>query len=143
MANGETNTVDYDALANQYGQINPNIDYDALARQHGAISSTAPPSTPAAPPSVVYQRSPGTAGAQISAQPSTFENWLQNVGADIRYGGARTGIGRVLSALLLLKRLSVELGFRLWEQERLAKRKAESSRREHFLAVLVRQAAKP
>ena len=52
-----------------------------------------------AAPSQIYQRPPGTAGAAVSAQPSNFQNWLQNAEADVRYGGARTAIGSVLSAL--------------------------------------------
>ena len=53
---GSTQTIEYDALARQYGALSSSpaaappaqptqIDYDALARQHGAISST--PAQPA------------------------------------------------------------------------------------------------
>jgi hypothetical protein len=38
---GATSSVDYDAIAKQYGATSSSIDYDALAKQHGAISSDA------------------------------------------------------------------------------------------------------
>lgn len=52
-----TQTVDYDALAKQYGAVSSQpgpqgggIDYDALAKQHGAISSSAGQTTGVFPP---------------------------------------------------------------------------------------------
>src|SRR5215471_14401543 len=51
------------------------------------------------PPSQVYQRTPGTAEATVSAQAGGISNWLQNLEADVRYGGARTAVGKVLSTL--------------------------------------------
>jgi hypothetical protein len=61
MADGAT--VDYDALAKQYGETSSapaQVDYDALAKQHGAISSEAPkPLTQTAPATPKDQEQPG------------------------------------------------------------------------------------
>src|SRR5579864_7454756 len=68
---GQTETVDYDALARQNGAISSQpatppqqssglVDYDALAKQHGAVSST---------PATAPAQSLTTPTAQISAAP--------------------------------------------------------------------------
>lgn len=37
---GNTNTIDYDALAKKYGATSSGVDYDAIAKKYGASSSS-------------------------------------------------------------------------------------------------------
>lgn len=65
MANGTSQTIDYDALAQQHGaSAGQTIDYDALAVQHGA-----PASTPTSPGSPWQTVDPKALEQQIEANP--------------------------------------------------------------------------
>jgi hypothetical protein len=87
---GDTQTIDYDALARQNGAISSQppavsfqprgIDYDALAKQHGAISSAPAASAPATPT--------GTIGPYHPTVLQRLGDFISPLVEHVRVGGA-------------------------------------------------------
>ena len=115
-----TATPDYAALAEQAGAISSapppqqdqdqptqssgSTDYAALAQQSGAVSSTPAPgsngqSADTAPGTLTGQPATISAPQQPTSTMGKLAQWIDNVSADMRDGGDRTGVGTVLQKL--------------------------------------------
>lgn len=114
-----TTAPDYAALAQQAGAISSapplqaqdqptqssgSTDYAALAQQSGAVSSTPAPSgnsqaANAAPGTITGQPATISAPQQPTSTFGKVAQWIDNVTADLKDGGDRTGIGTVMQKL--------------------------------------------
>jgi hypothetical protein len=112
---GDTQTVDYDALAKQYGAMSsaPPVDYDALAKQHGAITSAEPAEDPRAVVGETALREFGSMARNIAGIPSGIyhafadeptQEETQEAGGPQEVSGAKRiglGIGRLTAQPLV------------------------------------------